>query len=84
MRALPAVVRKPLHKGRRVDVFEEGRKAHVTVELVAQIPTGPASWRCAALSLETFGVTIASFDWVVCLTVRRADSELHGSQTRRQ
>jgi hypothetical protein len=38
MRALAAVVRKPLHEGRRVDVFEERREAHgVAVELVAQI-----------------------------------------------
>src|SRR5215212_4145999 len=40
--------------------------------------TGPASWRCDALSLETFGIFIASFVWVVCLTVRRADSEVLG------
>src|SRR5829696_764503 len=40
--------------------------------------TGPASWRCDALSLETFGIFIASFVRVVCLTVRRADSEVLG------
>src|SRR5215212_1707496 len=40
--------------------------------------TGPASWRCDALSLETFGIFIASFVWVVCLTVRRADSDVLG------
>jgi len=38
MRALATVVRKPLHQGRRVDVFEDRREAHgVAVELTAQI-----------------------------------------------
>jgi hypothetical protein len=38
MRALAAVVRKPLHEGRRVDVLVDRREAHdVAVQLVAQI-----------------------------------------------
>jgi hypothetical protein len=38
MRALAAVVRKPPHEWRRVDVFNERRESHgVTVEFVAQI-----------------------------------------------
>jgi hypothetical protein len=62
MRALAAVVRKPLQQGRGVDVFEERREAHgVAVELAAQIHHRAASWRCGALSLETFGISIASF-----------------------
>ena len=38
MRALAAVVRKPLHEGRRVDVLAERREIHrVAVELVGPI-----------------------------------------------
>src|SRR4029453_11445870 len=38
MRALAAVVRKPLHQGRRGEVFEDRREAHrVAVQLAAQI-----------------------------------------------
>src|SRR4029453_1531305 len=79
MRARAAVVRKPLHQGRRVDVFEDRREAHgVAVQLAAQITTGPVSWRCGALSLETFGISIAPF---VCVATQAKCRE--GTQSMR-
>jgi hypothetical protein len=72
-----------IHNGRQlVCAAHSGRPNRAQTMAVRQsvrtYRCNKASWRCGTLSLETFGISIASFLWWCAGTVRHADSEIHG------